>query len=334
MGIVVNALCLVFCRYWYIGFPVALLALLKIYNKLSMGIYRKATLMTGKTVIVTGATSGIGEATAYDLAARGARVILACRDLGKANGVKEAIIAATNNSQVIVKKLDLSSLDSVREFAAQILDEEKQIHVLINNAGQGGAGKKITKDGLQLGMQVNHFGSFLLTNLLLGKIRDSAPSRIINVSSLAHRFNKLDLNDMQCERDFDSWTVYSNSKLCNILTTLYLSKLLAGTGVTANSVHPGVVATNVFHKLKTSSPMVYTLITVAINTFFKTAEQGAQTQIWAACDPDLENVSGKYFQDCHESRCYSSDIKNMTLAELVWNKSVELVKLTKSEINY
>uniref|UniRef100_A0A8D8T8F5 Retinol dehydrogenase 11 n=1 Tax=Cacopsylla melanoneura TaxID=428564 RepID=A0A8D8T8F5_9HEMI len=190
MGIVVKAVCLVFCRYWYIGFPVALLVLLKIYNKLSMGIYKKATLMSGKTVIVTGATSGIGEATAYDLAARGARVILACRDLGKANGLREAIIEATKNSQVVVKKLDLSSLDSVREFAAQIMDEEKYIHVLINNAGTGGAKPKITKDGLQLAMQVNHFGHFLLTNLLLGKIRDSAPSRIINVSSLAHRFNK------------------------------------------------------------------------------------------------------------------------------------------------
>uniref|UniRef100_A0A8D9AHM5 Retinol dehydrogenase 12 n=1 Tax=Cacopsylla melanoneura TaxID=428564 RepID=A0A8D9AHM5_9HEMI len=334
MGIVVKAVCLVFCRYWYIGFPVALLVLLKIYNKLSMGIYKKATLMSGKTVIVTGATSGIGEATAYDLAARGARVILACRDLGKANGLREAIIEATKNSQVVVKKLDLSSLDSVREFAAQIMDEEKYIHVLINNAGTGGAKPKITKDGLQLAMQVNHFGHFLLTNLLLGKIRDSAPSRIINVSSLAHRFNKLSLSDMQCEQDFDSWTVYSNSKLCNILTTLYLSKLLTDTGVTANSVHPGVVGTNIFNTMKKSSPMIYTLVTGFINAFCKSSEQGAQTQIWAACDPDLENVSGKYFQDCHESRCYSSEIKNITLAELVWNKSAELVKLTKSEINY
>lgn len=290
--------------------------------------------MIGKTVIITGANSGLGEETALDMAARGARVIMACRDLGKANGVRESIIAKTNNRQVFVKKLDLSSLESVREFAAQILDEEKNIHVLINNAGHGGLPKKDTKDGLQLGMQVNHFGPFLLTNLLLGRIRDSAPARIVNVSSVAHRLHKFDLSDLQMEKNFDMWTMYCNAKLCNILMMTRLSKLLEGTGVTANSVHPGVVATHAFDKMEKTSPLTYTLIMMFIRTFCKTPEEGAQTHIYAAVDPDLDSVSGKYFQDCRESRCIAPEAKDVTLAERLWDKSVELVKLTKSELNY
>ncbi|KAI5714099.1 hypothetical protein M8J76_010922 [Diaphorina citri] len=325
MGIVTKFFCTILCvaaQYWYISIPVGLLVLLKMYNQMSMGIYKKDTMMNGKTVIITGANSGLGEVTALDMASRGARVIMACRDLGKANGVRESIITKTNNHQVVVKKLDLASLDSVREFAAQILDEEKHIHVLINNAGQGGILNRITKDGLQLGMQVNYFGHFLLTNLLLGRIRDSAPSRIVNVSSVAHRYHKLDLNDLQCERNFNDWTVYANAKLFD------------GTGVTANSVHPGIVATHAFDRLQRSSPWMYAIIMVIVKNFCKTPEQGAQAQIYAACDPDLDGVSGKYFQDCRESRCIAPEAQDMRLAEQLWRKSVDLVKLTKSEINY
>ncbi|KAI5693867.1 hypothetical protein M8J75_007010 [Diaphorina citri] len=352
MGIVTKFFCTILCvaaQYWYISIPGALLVLLKMYNQMSMGIYKKGTMMNGKTVIITGANSGLGEVTALDMASRGARVIMACRDLGKANGVRESIITKTNNHQVVVKKLDLASLDSVREFAAQILDEEKHIHVLINNAGQGGILNRITKDGLQLGMQVNYFGHFLLTNLLLGRIRDSAPSRIVNVSSVAHRYHKLDLNDLQwvtiihaCQNlgvcglfeHYNDWTVYGNAKLCNILMTTYLSKLVDGTGVTANSVHPGIVATHAFDRLQRSSPWMYAIIMVIVKNFCKTPEQGAQAQIYAACDPDLDGVSGKYFQDCHESRCIAPEAQDMRLAEQLWRKSVDLVKLTKSEINY
>lgn len=337
MGVVTKLFCFLirqFLSFWYLSFPAALLILYKLYNRWSLGVFKKDTRMTGKTVVITGANSGLGEVTALDLAARGARVIMACRDLGKANGVRESIVAKTNNSQVVVKRLDLGSLASVREFAAEILQEEKHIHVLINNAGAGGLLNKRTRDGLQLGMQVNHFAPFLLTNLLLGKIRDSAPSRIINVSSVAHRFHKIDLHDLQCEQNFDSWTVYANAKLCNILMTTYLTKLLEGTGVTANSVHPGIVMTHAWDKLEKATPMLYAIVIALVRIFHKTAEEGAQTQIYAAVDPDLETVSGKYFQDCRESRCIAAEATNLTIAELLWNQSAELVNLTKSERNY
>ena len=199
--------------------------------------------MDGKTVIITGANTGIGKETALDLANRGARVILACRDEKKATIAVDDIKKKTNNQNVIFKKLDLASLASVRQFSEEILQEEEHIDVLINNAGVMVPPYTLTEDGFELQFGVNHLGHFLLTNLLLDRIKQSTPSRIVNVSSLAHTMGYLDFNDMMWSKRYQAQLAYGRSKLANIMFTCELSKRLEGTGVFVYSLHPGSIKT-------------------------------------------------------------------------------------------
>ncbi|GFG37272.1 hypothetical protein Cfor_10964 [Coptotermes formosanus] len=315
---------LINCCYLY---SIFLIAGLKIYTKLTTGICRSKKRMDGKTVIVTGANTGIGKETARDLARRGAKVILACRNLEEGNKARVDIVQSTGNTLVEVQHLDLSSLDSVRKFASNIINTEPRLDVLVNNAGAGGIGNKVTADNLQLGMQVNHFGPFLLTCLLVELLKKSAPSRIVMVSSGLHMSARFDIDNLNFEKWFGSHQVYCCSKLANILTANVLARKLKGTGVTVNSLHPGVVLTDIWRRLP---GIQKALITFLLKLLFKDSVEGAQTAIYLAVSEEVEGVSGRYFVDCKVA-CMSKAAMDDDLAKKLWEKSEVMVGLKQEE---
>jgi NAD(P)-dependent dehydrogenase (short-subunit alcohol dehydrogenase family) len=195
--------------------------------------------MQGRTVLVTGSNTGIGFETAAALPAKGARVVLTARDPAKGKWAVEEIRRRHPDADVAAMELDLSCLADVGSFASGFLERFLQLHVLVNNAGVALDRRSVTADGFETMFQVNHLGSFLLTNLLLDRLKGSAPARIVNVASEAHRFSRLDFDDLQSERGFRGMRAYLRTKLCNILFTRELARRLLGTGVTARSLHPG-----------------------------------------------------------------------------------------------
>lgn len=255
---------------------------------------------------------------------------MACRDVEKANKVRDEIISRTENKKVEVHHLDLASLASIRKFANNIIDTETKVDILINNAGVTGMGNKRTADNLQIGMQVNHFGPFLLTCLLVGKMKKSAPSRIVMVSSYLHHCARFDIDNLNCEKKFNESQVYFCSKLANIMIANELAKKLKGTGVTVNCVHPGLVYTRTWRYLPSSlQPILKYILTM----FFKTEFEAAQTSIFAAVDKDISDVTGKFFCDCQVIKP-SYKALNEDLAKKVWEKSEVLVGLKSEEIDF
>ena len=204
--------------------------------------------LDGKTVIITGANTGIGLETAVDLAKRNARVVLACRSVERGETAAVEVKERSGNDNVVFIQLDLASLDSVRKFAAKILEEEPRIDILINNAGVFNPTYRKSADGFELTFAVNHLGHFLLTNLLLDRIKEAPSARIVNVSSGAYKNGLIDFDDLNPEQSYSSMKAYSRSKMANILFTRRLSKELQGTGVTVNALHPGVIYTNIFRQ--------------------------------------------------------------------------------------
>ena len=218
-----------------------------------VGMCRSQAKLDGKTVIITGANTGIGLETAVDMAKRNARVILACRSEERGEKAAVEVRKRSGNGNAVFVQLDLASLDSVREFSAKILEEEPRIDILINNAGvMAVPERKLTKDGFEMQIGINHLGHFLLTNLLLDRIKEAPSARIVNVSSRAHLRANLDLGDLNLEKSYDAWTAYGNSKIANILFTRSLARRLKGTCVTTNSLHPGVIMTELGRHLTLS----------------------------------------------------------------------------------
>nr|XP_020448261.1 retinol dehydrogenase 11-like [Monopterus albus] len=253
--------------------------------------------LKGKTALVTGANTGIGKFIALDFAHRGARVILACRSESRGAAAVKEIREKTGNSDVHLRLVDLSSLDSVRDFAKGVLEEEKALHILVNNAGASGLPRQITKDGFDVSFATNHLGPFLLTSLLLELMKRSAPARIVTVSSANHKNGQMDFKHFHGENltyYFDK--VYNNTKLHNIICTNEFARRLQGTGVAANSVHPGFVMTEVMRHY----PLVFRWIFNIIGVFFlKSPEQGAVSSIYCAVAEEIEGITGKYFDsDC------------------------------------
>ncbi|KAL1457904.1 hypothetical protein WDU94_008084 [Cyamophila willieti] len=280
--------------------------------------YEEDVSARGKIVVVTGANSGIGKATARELARRKAKVIMACRDLEKCEKARKEIIAESKNKYVVCKQCDLASQESIRAFAQEVKKESKKIHILVNNAGISECRKMLTRELIEMQLGVNHMGHFLLTMLLLDKLKDSAPSRIVNVSSVAHKRGTIDKEDLNSEKSYDKSKAYTQSKLANVLFTRELARRLEGTGVTVNAVHPGIVNTDI---LRHSSFYDSWLSTVVLKPilwlFIKSPHQGAQTSVYAALDPSLEGVSGKYFAECREAEI-SPDAEDDTLARWLW----------------
>ncbi|XP_067895534.1 retinol dehydrogenase 12 isoform X2 [Heterodontus francisci] len=255
------------------------------------GVCTSNARLDGKTVLITGANTGIGKETARELAQRGARVIIACRDLTKAEAAAHEIREDTGNEQVIVRELDLANNRSIYQFAESVIKEEKLINILINNAGVMMCPFMKTGDGFEMHFAVNHLGHFLLTYLLLDLITRSAPARIINLSSFAHVFGRINFNDLQSEKSYDGGLAYCQSKLANVLFTRELAKRLKDTKVTVNSVHPGCVKSEL-----TRHSFVMSLAWKVLTFLIKTPKQGAQTSIYCAVAEELQEISGKHFR--------------------------------------
>ncbi|CAJ1074886.1 dehydrogenase/reductase SDR family member 13-like [Xyrichtys novacula] len=283
-----------------VGVLVLGLYLLLLVTVLRMPRCKSDARLRGKTVIVTGANTGIGKTTAMDLARRGARVIMACRDKGRAEGAIKDIVKETGSNQVIFMQLDLSSLQSVRSFAENFLQSESRLDLLINNAGIILGGK--TEDGFGTIFAVNHLGHFLLTVLLLDRLKASGPSRVVTVSSTGHKAGKVDFNCLTTHKDlslgdndFQVFQKYCHSKLCNVLFTVELAKRLQDTEVTCYSLHPGVIKTELGRHTGFWWRFV---VTPLVSPFLVDAEAGAQTTLHCALEPGIEHLSGHYFSRC------------------------------------
>ena len=255
--------------------------------------------LTGKSALVTGASGGLGAETARALASKGAAVTLAVRNVGKGEEVAQSIRAATG-STIDVVELDLSTLDSVRACAEGWLASHGVLNILINNAGVMACPLSRTDLGWELQFATNHLGHFLLTALLLPAIKAGAPARIVNLSSGAHRFSGVDFDDIHFnQREYDKFVAYGQSKTANILTAVELGRRLAGSGVTINAVHPGVIQTELGRHLTPEDLANFPGATPVEEMRFKTVEAGAATSVWAATAPELEGCSGHYLEDCH-----------------------------------
>ncbi|XP_062335954.1 retinol dehydrogenase 12, like [Osmerus eperlanus] len=276
-----------------------------------------------KTVIITGANTGIGKETALDLAKRGARIIMACRDMEKAESALKEVVEGSGNKNVVILKLDLSDTKSIKEFAEVINREESKLNILINNAGVMVCPYGKTADGFEMQIGVNHMGHFLLTYLLIDLIKRSAPSRIINVSSMAHSLGTINLDDINSEKGYNKNKAYSQSKLANILFTHLLAKRLEGTGVTAYSLHPGVVQTDLWRHLNPAQQAVMKMV----SPFTKNSVQGAQTTIYCAVDPGLETKSGGYYSDCAPATC-SRAATDDSVAQKLWDLSCQMLSIS------
>ncbi|EDW76307.2 uncharacterized protein Dwil_GK14729 [Drosophila willistoni] len=279
------------------------------------GVYTKQSNETGKVIIVTGANTGIGKETVRELARRGATVYMACRDMEKCEKARAEIVEETKNQMIFSRYLDLSSLDSIRKFVEEFKAEEDKLDILINNAGVMRGPRKLTKEGFEMQIGVNHMGHFLLTNLLLDVIKASAPSRIVNVSSAVHYVGKINTKDLNSEKSYSEGGAYSQSKLANILFTRELAKRLEGTGVTVNALHPGAVKTELGRNWTAGK-----LFSPLLSPFLKTPEGGAQTTLYAALDPDLEKLSGLYFSDCRPKEMAAA-AKDDNMARWLWAES-------------
>ncbi|KAF5292429.1 hypothetical protein FQA39_LY13976 [Lamprigera yunnana] len=300
---------------------------IKLFAYITCGYCSSYAKMNGKTVIVTGATSGIGKETALELAKRGARVILACRSVQKANETRDYIIKVARNPSVIVKQLDLSSQKSIREFAADINKTEPKLHVLIHNAGTAETKIKVTEDGLETTMATNHFGPFLLTHLLIELLKESAPSRIVVVASELYRLAFFNVNRLNPITALLPAHNYYFSKYVNIYFTRELSRRLEGTNVTANCLHPGMVDTGIWRNIP--APIIWPIM-IVVKIFFKSSEQGSQTTIHCAVSEELENVTGKYFMDCKEWGL-NNGAMNDSRAKKVWELSETFVNLEETD---
>ncbi|KAG7222420.1 hypothetical protein INR49_016280 [Caranx melampygus] len=289
-------------------------------------VCRSKVRLDGKTVLITGANTGIGEETALDMAQRGARVILACRDMTRARIAADEIRQKSGNGNVVVKKLDLSSLQSVRDLAKDVQENEQRLDILINNAGILMCPKWQTEDGFEMQFGVNHLGHFLLTNCLLDLLKKSAPSRIVIVSSLEHEKGKIHFDDINLDEGYTPHRSYCQSKLANVLFCRELASRLQDTGVTVYSLHPGVVATDLIRHYFPTLTLWKKVMAKLLLMLIKSPKEGAQTTIYCAVDESQANVSGLYYSDC-APKTPAPQAMDDAAAKKLWDLSASMVGL-------
>ena len=278
--------------------------------------------MQGKTVVITGATSGIGEVAADRLALKGAKIVFVARDRARAEETLKHLNAIAPDGGHAVHYADLTRLSDMTRVAAEIAAAEPKIDVLVNNAGALFNSRQVTEDGLEKTFALNHMSYFVLTNALLDRLKAGANARIVSTASDAHKGARLDFDDLQSQRNYSGFAVYGRSKLMNILFTRELARRLAGTGVTANCLHPGFVATRFGHG---SGGFLGPVVKIAQN-FALTPEQGAETIIYLASSPGVEGKSGGYY---HKSKpaVPTKEAQNDADAKRLWTMSAEVAGL-------
>jgi retinol dehydrogenase 12 len=277
--------------------------------------------LAGKTCLVTGATSGIGTVTARELARMGALVVFTARNAGKAEAVKTEILRTTPGAKLEVLHVDLSSMRAVRDAATEYRRRFPRLDLLVNNAGAIFWKREQTVDGLERTFATNHLAYFLLTRELLDLLKASAPARIVNVASNAHRRGRIHFDDLQLERGYSAWRAYGQSKLANILFTRELAERLQGTGVTANAVHPGVVSTGFGRSGSRFMDLVYRLAA----PFLLSPEKGARTTLYVASAPELETHTGGYFAQSMQATP-SPGAQDDATAKRLWTESERILE--------
>lgn len=276
-----------------------------------------------KTILLTGATHGIGLEAAVALARLGARMVLVGRDPARTEATVADVRTRSGSQEVSHLLCDFSSQTATRKLAEELLARHDRLHVLINNAGTVNKRRRLTEDGIEATFAVNHLGYFLLTNLLLDLLVRSAPARIVTVASIGHRSGTLDFDDLGYERGYGLMRSYTRSKLANVLFANELARRLEGTGVTSNSLHPGRVATNIWSGAPLwAKPIIYLLLRPS----FISPEEGSRTIVQLATDPDLEGVTGKYFE-FHKPVAPAPLAQDQALARRLWQVSAGLVHL-------
>ena len=282
--------------------------------------------MAGKLCLVTGATAGIGKITATALASQGAELVIHGRNQEKAEITVNQIKTETGNHQVSYLLADFSDLDQVRELAKNFQDRYDCLHLLVNNAGGFFNKRTPTPYGVELTFLVNHLAPFLLTHLLLDPLKESEPSRIINVSSEAHRQDLMDFENLDFKKGYFGIKAYARSKLANILFTYELARRLEGTGVTVNALHPGHIATDIW---KTNFGVIGPALKRIMGLFSLTPEEGAENSIFLASSPEVEGIHGKYFIK-NEPAQSSSTSYDEEIASRLWKLSSELTSLPEN----
>lgn len=282
--------------------------------------------MKDQVIMVTGATSGIGLATARDLAEKGATVVLVGRNAEKGAQKVAQIEEETGNRRVDFMLADLSVQEEIRQLARRFQDEFERLDVLVNNVGGFFFGHQYSADGIEMTLALNHLGVFLLTRLLLDRLKESAPARVVNVASDEHRRFELHLDNLELEGEWSGRKAYGQSKRAMAMFTFELARRLEGTGVTANAVHPGFVATPLYTKgggiLKTLGPIMMPLIRLLA----KSPEEGAETVVYLASSPQVEGVTGKYFVDKEPVRA-AEETYDKERAQRLWEISEEMTGL-------
>ena len=274
--------------------------------------------LSGRTAIVTGANSGIGKVTARELAARGMQVFITCRTQAKGEPVVDEIIQSTGNSQVACLAMELGDFESVRACAKEFIAQDRPLHLLVNNAGLG-VQNGYTPSGFELAFGVNHLGPFLFTTLLLDRIIQSAPARIVNVASVGH-YSAKEINfEAVCRETASTYgsNEYYVSKLANVLFSAELGRRLEGTGVNTYALHPGVVATNVWRRFPRP-------LTAIAKLFMKSEEDGAETTLYCATSAEVAGQTGLYYDSCTVKNA-SKLAQDETLAKKLWRRSEEWV---------
>lgn len=273
--------------------------------------------------MITGASSGIGRETAFELATRGYELILVCRDLLRGEATVREIVRRTQNASVDLRIADLASARAIRNLAHEFLLEARPLHVLINNAGIMNTRRRETPDGIEEVWAVNHLACFHLTLRLLERMRESAPARIVNVTSDTHRVARIDLDDPGfSERPYRGLAVYAQSKLANLLFSYQLARRLSGTRVTVNCLNPGAVATG----LGRNNPGVWPWLMRLTSPLLRKAPHGARTSVWLASAAEVEHTTGRYFQDCREHPS-SRRSHDRSLQRRLWELSLKQVGL-------
>jgi NAD(P)-dependent dehydrogenase (short-subunit alcohol dehydrogenase family) len=278
--------------------------------------------MGGKVVLITGGTSGIGKAAATALAGMGAHVVITGRNEERGKQALQEIREESGNEGVELMLADLAVQAEVQRLAEEFRERHDRLDVLVNNAGLVLSERTETPDGIETQLAINHLAPFLLTNLLLDLLEKSAPSRIVTVSSDAHRWGKMDLDDLQSRKRYRAFSVYGMTKLANVMFTYELAERLEGTGVTVNCLHPGSVNTN----FAVSSRSLFTLLFRAFKPFMRSPEQGADTLIYLAASPEVEGMTGKYLVD-RRVKAASDAAYDQTTRKELWEASEELTGL-------